>query len=200
MRLLIFIVIAVAGGLITMFVRRNADARESNVMRELDRMQARPTHCEPELVTAVKDNVRYMASMVRSLVIFTVLAVLAAFGCLAWLQDISDSQRVELSRSCTADREFRRLFEQQLTEDLRVARDRRNDLADDIATEETDISSLPEFADLPGTVQRFLGGLLAAQVQEANARLEEMDVEIEQLVVQVDQVRAFNLDSDCPSP
>jgi hypothetical protein len=201
MRLLILIVIGVIGASLAFFVRRNADAREEAILRDLDGALLHPgDSAHPGLVQTIKANTRYMASIVRSLVLFTIIVVVGGFGALAWLQDISTSQQGEIARSCASDREFRRLIEAQLVEDLRVLRSDRDHLADEIATESDEFTGLPEFAGLPEPVQAFLSSLIAAQTAEAKEHLDDLDGDIAVLVGQVDAIRAFNLDADCPEP
>jgi hypothetical protein len=177
MRLLIVIVLAVIGTGLWSLVKRNTDAREAAILEELDQSLVKLGSDDGHIIviSAIKANTRYMGNIVRSLVTFIVIGGLIALGSLAWLQDVTDTQQGEINRSCDVDIEFRRLIEDQLTQDLRLARERRDTLADDIANNP-----------------------LISNVTEANERLREMDVDIAILVAQTDEIRDFNLEASCP--
>jgi hypothetical protein len=110
MRLAALAVAVVVCCVVALRVKRSADGREVQILAELERNlrdHHDPSGAHADLVAVIAANTRYLATIVRSLVVFIVLASAAAFASIAWLQHVSDEQQDEIRRSCRADNEFR---------------------------------------------------------------------------------------------
>lgn len=209
MSLLTGLIVLGAVVLVYVLIKRFADAHERDAIRDLEKelaaqegeLQGRSAVMQAAMVRAIRRD----ATLFRSSGMFIIIVVVAAAGGLVFLQDlvddvrhITDRQGTEIIRSCRADLEFRRLIDAQRTEDIRVKQAQRDALADNIAEGGTDTRDVPGFDQLPPSVQSFVNNLLAANVGEAQARLEIIDDDLGRLRAQVDEIRAFNLEQDCP--
>jgi hypothetical protein len=132
--------------------------------------------------------------------VWAIFAVVFVFGALSftWIQELSNRAREQADRNCHAAEDFRALLANSRTYELRELQARRDDLADEVSHVSQDIESTPGFSELPEPMQRFLRGLVASEIADAEAQLAQYDAQLVLARFEVDLIRRFILAVDCP--
>jgi cell division protein FtsB len=132
--------------------------------------------------------------------VWAVFAVVFVFGALSftWIQTLSERAQDQAEDNCHAAEDFRSLLANSRTFELRELQARRDNLADEISHVSADVESTPGFLELPEPMQRFLRGLVASEIADAEAQLAEYDAQLVLARSEVDVIRRFVLAVDCP--
>lgn len=173
--------------------------RTRSRLTELDDIEALPEHeWRGELNRIRRRAVLENAAALRIGATFVVAVALSGLLMIAWLDDTTAQVREADQQNCLAFRALVAILGEDADQEIRVAQSQRNELSDELASAGGDFREIPGYAQLGPGIRRFLNGLIAAEIVEAQEELAQDDAELSQMREGEDAISRFAATLNCP--